>query len=527
MYSVIKTASVCGMEIRPVEVEADVSEGMPSFDMVGFLSSEVKEAKERVRTAMKNSGFALPPKRIMVNLLPVNLRKVGNIYDLPVAVAIMLSMGLIQCGEIERYLIIGEVGLDGKVHPAEGVLPIVCRALEEGFERVIIPAGNLREASCVEGIGITAVGSLTETVAYFGMNEEDRREFDEERLKAAGAFDANGGLSPQTEVYGNAPDFSDIRGQKAVKRACEVAVSGMHNFLMVGPPGAGKTMIASRIPGIMPEPDFQERMEITKTYSIAGELRAGEGLKESRPFRAPHHTVSLQGMVGGGAIPRPGEVTLANGGVLFLDELPEFAKSVLETLRQPLEDGKVTIVRASGRYEYPADFMLVAAMNPCACGYYPDRNRCSCSFTQVSRYLGKISRPLLDRIDVSIEAPRISYDELSKKSSSEETSQMIRERVKEVHLIQKDRYKRLGISFNSQLKGKQVEKYCVLNESMKDYMAMVFDRMNLTARGYHKILKVARTIADMRRSDAIEEEDIMEALMYKGIDEKYFSEVVR
>ena len=275
----------------------------------------------------------------------------------------------------------------------------------------------------------------------------------------------------------------------------------------------------------MPEPDFEERMEITKIYSIAGELKSGDGLITQRPFRSPHHTISLQGMVGGGAVPRPGEITLSHGGVLFLDELTEFSKSVLETLRQPLEDGKVSIVRASGRYEYPADFMLCCSSNPCSCGYYPDRNRCNCSIQQVSRYLGKISRPLLDRIDISIEAPRISYEELGRGTGESGTSAQIRQRVKETQNIQKERYKNIGINFNSQLNGKQVEKYCKLNKDLKDYMASVFEEMNLTARGYHKILKVARTIADMRKSENIEEEDIFEAVMYKGIDEKFFSEV--
>ncbi len=536
MYSVVSTAAIRAMEARFICVEADVSDGMPYFEMVGFLSSEVKEAKERVRTALRNSGFALPPKRIMVNLSPVNLRKVGNIYDLPVTVAILHALEIIKADDLNDFIVIGEVGLDGSVHRADGVLPIVCAARTEGYRYCLLPKENEKEASCVEGIGIVGVSKVTEAVEYLNLKKDLRTGWHNERkgdkyLSYVNQPPRNVNTSKSRddmEVPEILPlDFCQIHGQETVKRACEVAVAGMHNFLMIGPPGSGKTMIASRIPGILPIPTFEERMEISKIYSIAGALKPEEGLVRERPFRSPHHTVSVQGMVGGGQIPKPGEITLSHGGVLFLDELPEFAKSVLETLRQPLEEGVVSIVRASGRYDYPADFLLVCAMNPCACGYYPDRNRCNCSVNQVSHYLGKISRPLLDRIDISVEAPRVGYEELGQTKEHSETSAQIRERIIRAHKIQNERYRGQNIHFNSQLSGAQSEKYCELTAKQKRYMGTVFEKMNLTARGYYKILKVARTIADLKGNNRIETEDLVEAIMYKGIDEKFFGEVVR
>ncbi|MCR4841945.1 MAG: YifB family Mg chelatase-like AAA ATPase [Eubacterium sp.] len=523
MYSVITTATVRAMDVRFVCVEADVSDGMPYFEMVGFLSSEVKEAKERVRTAMKNSGCALPPRRITVNLSPVNLRKVGNIYDLPVAIAIMTSMEIVRARDLEDFIVVGEIGLDGQVRRADGILPIVCAAAEAGIKECIVPAANMREAMNVGGVRIVGVSSVTEARDYLNSSREKRDEWIRKtmvKMPEAAAESHSG------EQCAGQPDFADIHGQYMVKRACEVAVAGMHNFLMIGPPGSGKTMIASRIPGILPLPDFSERMEISKIYSIAGELGSDEGLIVNRPFRSPHHTISVQGMVGGGAIPKPGEITMSHGGVLFLDELPEFKKCVLETLRQPLEDRRVSIVRATGRFEYPADFMLVCAMNPCSCGYYPDRNRCNCSVAQVSAYLRKISRPLLDRIDISVEAPRVTYKDLEGKGPAGETSARIRERVTAAQAIQKERYKDMGIRFNSQLTGMNVERMCGLDEAKKRHMSEIFEKMNLTARGYYKILKVARTIADLDGREKVELDDLNEAVMYKGIDEKFFGEVV-
>lgn len=519
MYSVISTAAIHGVESRFVCVEADVSDGMPYFEMVGFLSSEVREAKERVRTALKNSGLALPPKRITVNLSPIHLRKEGNRYDLPVAVAVLAALEVIRTPDLREWIVVGEVGLDGSVHRSDGVLPIVCAAKEAGYKGCILPMDNLREGQAVDDIEIIGVSSIKDAVSFLNCPLTERA------LWRPSVNPAEEAEDEEVQASEDALDFSDICGQLVVKRACEVAVAGMHNFLMVGPPGSGKSMIASRIPTILPKPSVEEQMEITKIQSIAGQLGKASGLIKRRPFRSPHHTISVQGMVGGGKVPKPGEITLAHGGVLFLDELPEFQKSVLETLRQPLEEGAVSIVRASGHYRFPADMQLVCAMNPCSCGYYPDRNRCHCSVQQVGKYLGKISRPLLDRIDICVEAPRISFEEL-KRSGEGESSASIRKRVLAAHRIQQKRYHNLPISFNAQLTGKDVETYCVLNNALREEMGILFDRMNLTARGYHKILKVARTVADLRGSETIEKQDLAEAITYKGIDEKFFGEVV-
>jgi magnesium chelatase family protein len=516
MYSVISTAAIHGLECRFVCVEADVSDGLPLFEMVGYLSSEVREAKERVRTAMKNSGFLLPPKRVTVNLSPIHMRKEGNSYDLPVAIAVMAALGNIQAKDLNDFLVLGEIGLDGKIHATGGILPMVYAAKKNGFSACMVPVENVREAQIVEGIAVIGVESLTDAVRFFNCKPEERK------------YSDMLGQKPAEEKKKKTPDFADISGQEELKRACEVAVAGMHNFLMVGPPGSGKTMLASRIPGILPKMTAEEQMEISKIYSIAGMLPENGGLLTERPFRAPHHSCTLSGMTGGGRVPTPGEVTLAHRGVLFLDELPEFQKNVLETLRQPLEDQRITLVRQSGSYEYPADIMLVCACNPCRCGYYPDRNRCSCSPRQVGAYLGKISRPLLDRVDICVEAPRISFTELTDQDKEKrESSAQIRKRVTQAQKIQEERYRGCSFSFNSQLQGPDVEKFCRLNAKQREVMEKAFDRFSLTARGYYKILKVARTIADLQGNEKISMEDLAEAISYKSLDDRYFGEVIR
>ena len=513
MYSVVSTAMILGIDCRFISVEADVSDGMPVFDMVGYLSSEVREAKERVKAALKNCGYELPATRILINLSPINIRKEGNLYDLPVAIAIMSAIGIIHAKDISKWLIIGEVGLDGKIRAASGVLPIICAAKEAGYLGVLLPKENADEALLVDGINIKGLDNIVNAIEFLNL-DDSKREFD--------ISDENS--RPKGNESKSDLDFSDISGQVLVKRACEVAIAGMHNFMMIGPPGSGKTMIARRIPTIMPSMTKEEQMEISKIYSVAGQIGIEKSLVSERPFRAPHHSTSLQGMMGGGRIPKPGEVSLAHGGVLFLDELPEFQKIVLEGLREPLEDKKISIVRAAGSFEYPSDFSLVCAMNPCNCGYYPDRTRCNCSVNMVQRYLGKISRPLLDRIDICVETSRITYKDLNS-GDKPESSAEIRKRVELAHAIQRNRYKKSGILFNSQLSGSLLDRYCALNDDEIEFVDNIFEKPDLTARGYYKILRVARTIADLSGNENIEMEDLTEAIAYRGLSSKYFKEV--
>jgi magnesium chelatase family protein len=507
LYSIVSTAIIQGIRSVPVQIEADVSDGMPVFEMVGFLTSEVKEAKERVRTALRNSGIVLPPKRITINFMPADIRKSGSAFDLPVAVAILSAMGIIPREEIESTFVVGEVGLDGKVQPIRGVLPMIAEAKDMGIRRCIVPLLNAKEAMLVDGIAIYGMASLEETIGF--LTEGIYTGHDDE---------------PGNDTYelpDSLPDFSEVRGQKLVKRACEVAVSGMHNLLMVGPPGSGKTMMAMRIPSILPPLDKEEQMEISKINSVNGTLDVGVGLVKNRPFRNPHHTISPQGLAGGGSLPKPGEISLAHKGVLFLDELPEFQNITLEILRQPLEEKKIRISRLSGTYEYPADFMLVAAMNPCKCGYYPDMQRCTCTQASIDRYLKKVSKPLLDRIDVCVETPRMEFGELMGDYISE-TSADIRERVIVTQRIQSERYAGMGFKFNSQIPSGKIDTYCTLTAHQKARMEEMYKRYNLTARTYHKILKVARTLADMDGADNISDDNLTEAFCYRSLDKKFW-----
>lgn len=508
MYSIVKTATIFGIDSKIISVEADVSEGMPMFDMVGYLSSEVKEARERVRAALKNEGYALPIKRITVNLSPANIKKTGSGFDLPIAVAILSAIGIINCDNLDSICLCGEIALDGKIQPVNGVLSMVMEAKKNNIGVVIVPEDNLLEARLVPEIISIGVKQLKDVIELLNNNE-----FKMEEISVV--------LPKQLteEVF----DFTMINGQQALRRACEVAISGMHNLLMVGPPGAGKSMIAKCIPSILPPMDSEEQMELSKIYSVSGMFDERMGLIKNRPFRSPHHTVSAQGLVGGGHIPKPGEISLAHGGVLFLDELTEFSKSTLEILRQPLEDKRVNIARAQGSFTFPADFVLVAAMNPCSCGYYPDLNRCHCTRMSIQRYLSKISQPLLDRIDICVEAPTVNFSMLNKKQNNESSSD-IRERVIKAHEIQKRRYADYGFKFNSQIPSNLIENFCKLNDEDMDYMEEMYEKYSLTARTYHKVLKVARTIADMDESETITRIHLQEALLYRGLDRKYWEE---
>lgn len=490
-----------GVECRMIAVEADANDGLPGFAMVGYLSSEVREAQDRVRTALKNSGYRLPPRKVTVNLAPADIRKSGSAFDLPIAIAVMSANGFLPQESLDRVFLAGELGLDGTIHGIHGVLGMVMEARKAGCTTCIIPAANLHEGAVIRGIRVYGAGHLTEVVGHFVSGEPlPGEERDMEELIS-------------NRPAGADQDFADIRGQHMAKRAAEIAAAGMHNLLLSGPPGAGKTMIASRIPGILPPLSVEEALEVSQIHSVAGTLPE-DGILVRRPFRMPHHTVSAIALAGGGMNPRPGEISLAHRGVLYLDELPEFRKETLEVLRQPLEDGEIRISRNSGQYVFPAEFMLVASRNPCRCGYFPDRKRCRCSEHEVRRYLRRISRPLLDRIDLHVEVQEVPYEALVRGGQEESTAQ-IRERVLRAQEIQQERYCGTGIHFNSELSAADLKRYCAIDAAEERRMKQVYEQKNLTARTYHRLLKVARTIADLEGSGRIEQRHLDEAVLYR------------
>lgn len=507
MYSKINTCVLQGLDGYLIEVETDLSRGLPVFNIVGLPDASIKESKERVRTAIKNSGFEFPLNRITVNLAPANLKKEGSQIDLSIALGILIAMGIVEHLDYRNIAFIGELSLDGRLNPIEGVLPMIISMRELNIKRCIVPYDNKDEACVLEDMEIIPLKNLKEAVDFLNGDKEiipykNRNLF----LDEENEYDI---------------DFNDIKGQEGLKRSLEVAAAGAHNLLIIGPPGAGKTMAARRLPTILPKLSFEEAIEVTKIYSVAGLLQSN-ALVKSRPFRAPHHTASSVSLIGGGRIPKPGEVSLAHNGVLFLDELPEFKKDVLEVLRQPMEDEIVTISRVNATLTYPSKFMMLASMNPCPCGYYGDPfHECTCSQGSIDRYLGKISNPLLDRIDIHIEVLPVNYSEL-RDDKNQETSESIRNRVNRAREIQLQRYKDDNIYNNSQLKPRDIKKYCKLNDRAEMIMKEAFKKYRFSARTYNKILKVGRTIADLDEQNIITERHILEAIRYRTLDNKYW-----